>query len=359
MNIVLQIFTGLVGFLLLLFIGLVLYRYYRKYSTRITAPNGISSLEEIELGGIKQWIFIRGMNRNNPVLLFLHGGPGEPAMGMSSARKQDAKLIRHFTVVHWDQRGAGKSFNEDIPTTSMTFDRLVEDCTELVDHLRTRFNTQKVLIVAHSGGTVIGLKTVHRYPEKVHAYVGISQIVNDYEQQRISYEFVVEKADKAGDKKTRLAIEAIGLPPYDVPKKEHEKAGHIGKYGGLVYKNTIRRMLGIMLNYLTSPEYSLSEAFGTMRGTGLHFTQNALWKEITSIDFTKEIQSLEVPIYFFIGKYDMITPSILVENFYDNLNAEKGKTLVTFENSAHFLMVEEKEKYQNFLIDTILKECAD
>ncbi|MFX0079380.1 MAG: alpha/beta fold hydrolase, partial [Candidatus Hermodarchaeota archaeon] len=131
-------------------------------------------MEEITLGDLKQWIFIRGTDQKNPVLLFLHGGPGAPLLGMSSSRKYDAELIKHFTVVHWDQRGAGKSFNRDIPVDSMTLDRFVEDCNELIDYLRNRFHTQKVFIVGHSGGTIIGIKTAHKYPEKIHAYVGVA-----------------------------------------------------------------------------------------------------------------------------------------------------------------------------------------
>jgi pimeloyl-ACP methyl ester carboxylesterase len=167
MNIFLLTILFVAGFLSLLFIGLLLYKSYLRYSTKIKTANGISLLEEITLGDLKQWIFIRGTDQNNPVLVFLHGGPGMPLLGMSSSRRRDKELIKHFTVVHWDQRGAGKSFNKDIPVHSMTYDRFVEDSNELIDYLRKRFHTPKVFLVAHSGGTVIGLKTVYRYPEKI------------------------------------------------------------------------------------------------------------------------------------------------------------------------------------------------
>ncbi len=312
-------------------------------------------MDEIELGGLKQWIFIRGENRNNPVLLFLHGGPGEPAMGMSSSRRFDKELTNHFTVVHWDQRGAGKSYYPDISPDSMTLDRLVEDCSELIDYLRHKLDKQKVFIVGHSGGTLIGIRAAYRYPGKIHAYVGVAQIVNDYEQHKISYDFILEQAEKSGNRKKQLAIESIGPPPYDSPERCFKKDGHIIQYGGFMHDFSIRRMFGFPLNYLTSPEYSISEGFRTIRGKGLHFTQNAMWEELSSIDFMKEIQSFEVPIFFFVGKYDMITPAILVENFYNALDARMGKALVVFENSAHFLMVEENEKYEDYLINTVLK----
>ncbi len=359
MNIALLITTGLAVIILLLFIYLLLYRGYLRYSTRLETSNGISSLEEVTLGGLKQWIFIRGMDRNNPVLLFLHGGPGEPALGMSSSRKLDTELISHFTVVHWDQRGAGKSYNASIPASSMTLDRLVEDCAELIDYLGDRFDTEKVFLVAHSGGTLIGIRTAHRYPGKIHAYVGVAQVINDYEQRRVSYDFILEEAVKSGNLKHQKTIKAIGPPPYDSPKKEFETAKHVSRYGGIMHSGSIMQMMGIVLNYFTSPEYSLPEGIRTMRGKGLHFTMNALWDEITNIDFSKEIQSIQVPVYFFAGKYDMIMPTTLVENFCNDLDAERGKTLTIFENSAHFPMLEEKEKYQSLLIDVVLKECRE
>lgn len=118
-------------------------------------------------------------------------------------------------------------------------------------------------------------------------------------------------------------------------------------------------MLVLWLNYLTSPEYSLSEGFKTMNGKGMNFTVNARWEEIININFTKEIQSIKVPTYFFAGKYDMITPTVQVETFYHSLDAEKGKKLIIFENSAHFPIIEEKEKYQELLINLVLKESQN
>jgi pimeloyl-ACP methyl ester carboxylesterase len=156
-----------VGLVLLLFLSILSYKLYFERTTAINTTNGISSLEAITLSDVKQWIFIRGTNQSNPVLLFLHGGPGAPIFGISSARALDAELINHFTIVHWDQRGTGKSYNTDIPVKSMTYDHLVEDCNELIDYLRTRFNTEKVFLVGHSAGSIIGLKTAHQYPEKL------------------------------------------------------------------------------------------------------------------------------------------------------------------------------------------------
>ena len=345
-----------VGLILLGFISLQVYKTYWKYSTEIDTPNGISSLEEITLGGLKQWIFIRGEDKDNPVLIFLHGGPGSPMGGMSSSRQFDAVLIKHFTVVHWDQRGAGKSYDESIPIESMTFDRLVDDCSELIDYVKRKFSVGKVFIVGHSGGSIIGIKTAYKYPEKIHAYVGVAQITNHYKQQRISYDLVLKEAEKSGDVKVQNAIKAIGPPPYDAPEKEMEKAKYIIQYRGFIRDNAISQLGAIMLSFLTSPEYSLLEGIDTIGNEGLHFTLNAMWEEIRNIDIAKEIKSLNVPVYFFQGKYDMIKPSVLVEDYYNNLDAKKGKKLFVFENSAHVPMLGEKEKYEELLINVVLKE---
>ena len=347
------------GLLSLIFIGLMGYRTYLNNSTKIETPNGISSLEEITLGGVKQWIFIRGTDQNNPVLIFLHGGPGEPVLGMSSSRNLDAELIKHYTVVHWDQRGAGKSFNPNIPVSSMTFDRLVEDCNELIDHLRNRFNITKVFIVGHSGGSIIGIKMAHKYPEKIHAYVGVGQIIDDLEQQKISYNFIVDEAEKSGNVKIQNSIEAIGPPPFDSLEKFSEKDEYVSRYGGIYHGKGIMQMWAVGLSFITSPEYSLLEGINTLTMKGYKFTMKAMWEEFQNIDLTNEIDSIKVPIYFFEGKYDMATPIVPVENFYNTLDADKGKKFIIFENSAHFPMVEEKEKYQELLIELVLKESLD
>lgn len=351
----------LIGLWLLIIISALVYRSSLRNTleeeTKIETDNGISSLEEITLGDLKQWIFIRGTDQKNPILIFLHGGPGVPAMGIASSRNLDAELIKHFTVVHWDQRGAGKSYNSNIPINSMTFDRMVEDCNELIDYLRNRFNAPKVFIVGHSAGSLIGIKTAHKYPEKIYAYVGVGQFINNYEQQRISYNFIVEEAEKSGDVEMQNAIKAIGPPPYETPDKINEKGEYVFRFGGGIHDNIGEHMGVLMFSYLTSPEYTLSEGFSTLKMNGMDFSMNAMWNEIRNINLVKEIQSLEVPVYFFEGKYDMNNPTVIVEDFYQHLKADKGKKLFIFENSGHFPIIEEKEKYQDLLINDVLKNC--
>ena len=346
----------LVGFTLIVFISLQAYKIYLEYSTEIKTPGGISELEEITLGGLKQWIFIRGEDKNNPILIFLHGGPGASAPGMPTSRGLDAELIKHFTVVHWDQLGAGKSYDSDIPASSLTMDRFVEDCNELIDYLRKRFNVQKVFLVAHSSGTVTGIKTAHRYPEKIHAYVGVGQIIHNHEQIRLGYDFIIDEAEKSGDVKTQDAIKSIGPPPYEAPEQLYEMQNYIFWFGGVIHDNSFRQIGGLMMSFFTSPEYSISDGLNSSMMKGLFFSVSAMWDEINNIDITKEVRSIKVPVYFFEGKYDMATPTVLVKEFYDGLDAAKGKKLIIFEKSAHMPMIEDKERYEDLLINLVLKE---
>jgi pimeloyl-ACP methyl ester carboxylesterase len=349
--------TIIVGLILLVVVGFFTYRIYLERSTRIRSPNGISSLEQVTLGNMNQWIFIRSIDKDNPILVFLHGGPGAPLCGIPNSRVCDAELIKHYTVVHWDQRGAGKSYDPSIPVDSMTLDRFVEDCNELIDYLRDRLQAEKVYLVAHSGGTVIGLKTAYRYPEKIHAYVGVCQVINELEGQKASYEFLLEQAEKAGNANTLKKIEEMGSPPFETPEGFLKMESLVGQFGGFTYgKGAMMGMMNLMIHFLASPEYSLVEGFNTVRNLGFVFTMNAMWDELKDVDLSEEIQSIQVPVYFFEGKHDMVTPTVVVEKFYDQLEAENGKELIIFEGSGHMPMIEEKEKYHELLIHHVLAE---
>ncbi len=349
----------LTGIILLVFICLLVYRAYLKNITKIKTPNGVSSLEEIMLGNLRQWIFIRGTDKKNPVLIFLHGGPGSPLGGISGTRKYDKELINHFTIVHWDQRGAGKSYNAKIPLNKMTYDRFVEDCRELIDYILNKFNKQKVFLVGHSGGSVTGLKVAHKYPGKIYAYVGLGQIIDDYEKEKTGYYYMLDENMKSGNVKNQKAIRKLGPPPYDVPQKRFKKAKYIVQNGGFIHENPILKLISAQLTFITSPEYTILEGFRTYLNTGLNFTMGAMWEEIKSIKLIEEIKYIDVPLYFIHGKYDMIAPIYPVEMFYNTIDTKKKKKLIVLENSAHVPFIEEREKYREILIEVVLKESQN
>ena len=144
--------------------------------------SSITSLEKIELGDINQWISIRGRNTANPILLYLHGGPGTPVMPLF--RHFQAPLEDHFIVVQWEQRGAGKSFSWKIPKETMTIEQFISDLQVLIELLRKRFNKEKIYLMGHSWGSVFGTYTVQRYPELFYAYIGVGQATDKLRQKR-------------------------------------------------------------------------------------------------------------------------------------------------------------------------------
>lgn len=175
-------------------------------------PTGVVSLEKIKLGGIDQWISVRGKNTDNPIMLYLHGGPGTPVMPLF--RHFQAPFEDHFIVVQWEQRGAGKSYSRKIPKETMTIEQFISDLHELIEILRKRFNKKKIYLMGHSWGSVFGTFTVQRYPELFYAYIGVGQANNTIETEKIMYQFVLDKALELNNRKAIRQLKKIG-PPFE------------------------------------------------------------------------------------------------------------------------------------------------
>jgi pimeloyl-ACP methyl ester carboxylesterase len=337
-------------------ISLLLLRVHLKHEvmhdTRITSSEGIDSLEQVTLGGAKQWILIRGHDKSNPVLLHLHGGPGSADIAV--ARHYDAELVKHFVMVHWDQKGAGKSYNPKIPLETMTRKQFVSDVLELSETLRNRFAAEKIYLVGHSWGSEIGTIAVSQKPELFHAYVGIGQVVNNLEAEKISYQFTLDKAQEEDNQEALKELQDIQPPPYDEHSKIMVQRKWLTRFGGVFHQDmTFNDLIKVALK---SPDYSLYDGIRFFRGEP--FSTNALWNTAFEADFFTQIPRLDVPVYFFAGRYDYNTPSELVERYYEQLEAPKGKHLIWFEESGHMIPFEEHEKYCDMLINKVLKNTS-
>ena len=192
----------------------------------------LNALARISLGGIEQAIFIQGEKESNPVLLFLHGGPGVPIIPFVQDVDAYAKLQKHFVMVYWDQRGAGYSYHADIPVESMNIAQFLADTHELVEILRTRFQASKIYLVGHSWGSLLGVLTVARYPELFYAYVGIGQAVDLQENEHVSYQFAVAAATKTDNHRALQQLTAIGPPPYSSYKEMLVERKWVQRLGG-------------------------------------------------------------------------------------------------------------------------------
>ena len=311
----------------------------------------IDRKERVLLGGMQQTIHIWGTKSENPVVLFLHGGPGVPNRhGMA---KNHMDLLDDFTIVAWDQRGTGGSYFGCDPAT-LTLEQLIGDCAELIEYLCRTLQKKKIFLLGGSWGTELGTLVCQRYGELVAGYIGYGQVVNGIENENVSYAYTLEKAKEADCAEDIAKLEEIG-PPVDgqyQPVFEGLMAQRslLKKYGGHSTKKG-GYFSGTVLPILTSPELSLREKIGTAKGYKVCLTQ--MWPTIVHYDFIRDCGPFTMPYYIFQGRLDQNTPSSLVQAYYDSIEAP-DKALVWFEHSAHGPLGEEPEKFKALMREKFL-----
>ncbi len=336
--------------LLALFVLAVIYMEITSGQTRPfkdddgnIVPGSIAALEQVELGGVEQWISIRGKNRNNPVLIWLHGGPGSTQMPL--AHHQDSELEKEFVVVHWDQRGAGKSNPRGFDENTMSLEQFKADGLELIEHVLNRMEKEKVYLLGHSWGTCLGIELSAENPEYLHAYIGVSQVVDDRRGVEIAYDWLVETAMEKNDRDRKEFLDELGAPPYD-HGEYRQLARLVSLYGGNFDLDTWR----IALIAFRAPEYRPVDYVrllgGMSRGGGpLHDEE-----EMLHFNYIDSVPALEVPVFFLVGANDYNTPARLVEEYYNSLEASH-KELVIFEESAHTPFLKEPGPFYQTLIE--------
>lgn len=320
----------------------------------VSGENAVASLETVNIGGVDQTMLIRGDDTNNPILLYLHSGPGTTEM--VSFRSYHRELEKHFTVVIWEQRGTGKSYHHSMPDGSMTIDTMVSDAGEVIQYLLNKFGQQKLFVIGHSWGSLLGILTAQKYPELIYAYVGSGQEVNLSEGERISYRFALDQATKHNNAQAIKELEEINRDDDYLTIKDNYswyddlimQRKWLVKFGGETYSKSNSFLV---VPSLLPSEYTLGDFIRF--GQGAQFSLKALWPQIMQVNFMKSASSLSIPVYFLQGRHDYNTPSSLVEGYYEALDAPY-KELIWFENSAHHPMYEEALKYDQILIDRLL-----
>lgn len=344
------LFIGLLLLSLLLFSYVAIVQYRTSQQIAIHKEEGIQVLEKLSLGGVHQWISIRGEDRSNPLLLFLHGGPG--ASEMVPLRYYNQALEQDFVVVSWDQRGTGKSFSREIDPESMSMEQIIEDTLELTRLLRERFEVERIFLAGHSWGSIIGLHAIDRSPEYYKAYIGIGQAVNFREAEEISYQFTLRRAEETGNERALLDLKEIDQDPY-VDEDYRERIGvqreWLFAFGGEVYKetNNTRYLLNIAKMHLFAPEYSFVDLINSLRGS-LYSLEN-LWDDLLAVDLPLQVPKVDVPVYFFTGRHDYVTVFEKVEEYYHLLEAPY-KEMVWFEKSAHSPNYEEPDSFYREMV---------
>lgn len=300
-------------------------RWFIAFTPPIFSENAIAKLEAVEINGDRQYLLIRGKDRTNPVLLFLHGGPGMPAMYLAHAFQRP--LENEFVVVHWDQRASGKSFRKGIDPALISTSQLVADAEAVIAHLQSRLGADKVYLIGHSHGSYIGAILADRRPDLVKAYVGIGQVAD------ASQEIAVQ------DAYLKTQLNALDLPA-DTKITGANREDLLFKTGAELYGET--SFMPLLLTGLMAPEYSLSEVMKVRQGSS--FSSAHMKRDMIDGPLMENAQRFEMPVYFMMGDYDMVTPVSLAQAYFEKVEAP-AKTWVAFDQSAHFPFFEEPDAF--------------
>ena len=308
-------------------------------------PNSIAEAKYLRIGDIDQCVLIRGQHVNeNPLLIMLHGGPGFSETAFW--RYYNSVLEKDFTVVYWDQRGSGKSYDKSIPKETMTVEQFISDLDQVVDAVCTRCNKQQVILFGHSWGSVLGPLYAQKYPEKVSIYVGSGQLGNWAASEVLTYNYTLELAEKQKNRKALRELKKVGPPPHDCNALCTQR-----KWLHQLDDDTSIAFLFQMLHMLrTVPETSVWDLFGFWKV--LRFSIDAMWTEVTSLNLVSFIPELAMPTFFFLGRQDhCVFPENSLE-FIDNLKAP-SKQVVWFEESKHEPFVDEPEKFNTLMVEMV------
>lgn len=312
---------------------------------RESVPGSIHERSFMRLGGIDQWVTIRGESASNPLLIVLHGGPGFSETWLM--RYFNAVLEKSFTVVYWDQRGAGRSFHRHIPASSMNVEQFIGDLDELVDRVRHRFGHARVTIFGHSWGSALGALYAARYPDKVAVYVGGSQIGDWPASEAASYASVLAEAERQNNRRALKALRAIGPPPYEANSVFVERTWSQRLDGQL----SLKMLWGTMRIIFGGPEFS--SVFNLRKNIrGFRFSLNALWPEVSTLNLRKAVPELRMPVFVFVGRRDRWVPPETSVAYFDELIAP-SKTLVWFENSGHEHFADEADKFNRTMVEAV------
>jgi len=318
---------------------------------RIVTPNGVERSEAVRIGGIDQFVSIRGADRRNPVLLIIHGGPGFPTTPLAWWGTHG--LEEYFTVVHWDQRGAGKTYLLNDPKAvgpTMTMTRFVDDTEELVGWLRSQLGKQKVFVLGTSWGSYVGLEFARRRPEWLHAYIGMGQLADSPESERRGYAFALAAARKENNAQAIADLESIApyaAPGKAIPLKAIQLERKWSDYYGGVMAYRHHQMDGVAVRL--SPDYSDEEAAHVYDGNG--FSEAFFLSPILSVDFAG-VTKLDCPLVIFAGRHDRTVNSTVAREWFDHIKAP-AKQFVWFENSGHEIMMEEPGKFLLSLVEKV------
>lgn len=297
----------------------------------------------VSIGGIDQWMQMRGA-ADAPILLYLHGGPGGTSVPASEAWRP---WEDHFTVVHWDQRGAGRTFarNGEAGCGRLTISRMVADALEVVEFLTGTLGNRKIVLVGHSWGSVLGIHMLKQRPQLCAAYVGTGQLVNKQRNEELNYRRQMGQAERSGNAEALAALRAIGPPPFasrEGLKVLRQWADVLAEGDGDPVQPRPAPI---------APDYSRDEVPELMRGA--EFSRRELYEELETIDLTSLGLGFDVPFFLFHGTCDQATPVELAEDYFASIEAPH-KEFVRFEGCHHFVVMNRPRDFLRELVSRVI-----
>jgi pimeloyl-ACP methyl ester carboxylesterase len=311
----------------------------------IRGPQGIDERGYVRIGGIDQWITIRGQNRDNPAILVLHGGPGAP---VSPLPTHFLPWERDFTVVQWDQRGAGKSYQANAGPPSI--DHMVQDALEVNDYVRRRLHKGKIILLGHSWGSALGVHVVKARPDLFTAWVGTGQLVNIQENEITAYSQVLAKARARGDKEAVESLTRSGAPPY----RQLRQMG-LERRWAMLYEPGLRYgpmgPKGLFAELLSAPDYSLRDTVNYFKGVigGDDFWGEALDGPMMREDLRTLGTDFPMPVFMVEGADDDITPASLAKAYFDQIKAPH-KAFFLMPDAGHMALLTQSDEFLKFLL---------
>ena len=320
---------------------------------KIVSPNGIEALVKVPINGTEQWLSIRGRDRRNPILLVVHGGPASPSMPESYVYQSPWE--DYFTVVQWDQRGAGKTYaanTEAQMAPGMSIEGMTDDAAQVVQYLRQHYGKQKIFLMGHSWGTILATHLAQQHPDWFYAYIGVGQVVNSRRNEEIGYDFALRSAKADNNAQAIHELEALAPYPGPAATLTMQRIGVRSKwemyYGALTYGRQNYHYASKAEEL--SPDYSQGDLDAIDKGS--QFSLPRLLQPLLSIDFDNTTR-FGCPIILFVGQHDETTSHELAEQWFDKIQAP-SKRLVAFADSAHMIMLEQPGRFLMHLVTDAL-----
>ncbi len=319
-------------------VGLSCLSYYS--TMRIDTAKGIDEAGYVRIGGIDQWVQIRGDDRANPVLLWLNGGPGFSTIPNTFAFRAWEK---RFTVVMWDQRGEGKTFalSGTSVKDSMTIDRFTRDGIEVADVLRTRLGKSKIALLGHSWGSILGVHMVHARPDLFSVYVGTGQVVNLEKDAAAAYPLLIERARALGNQAAEQQLTGAGPPPYPIDG--------FTKYVWVIWANELDPPIKKVLSFASLWPVLVNIASGPGGfAPDARFSQESLWGEMVDDDLPGLGPKFDLPVVFIQGADDRLTVTALAKSYFDSIEAP-SKAFVVLDGAGHNAIIGDRDAFLNAL----------